>query len=237
MRMGRATGGGTITLAVLLLAVAGQLAFQYAHRHLREAYVVLPAPPSALSLSASAFGDRQALFRLLGFEVQNFGDTGGHFTPLRDYDYGRLVQWLKLLDGLDSRSDYTLALAGLLFGQAPEPHRDAIIAAYMRDRAMQDPVKNWRWLAYAVFIARHRAKDIPLALSIAGDLTGLRSAAVPVWARQLQAFTLASAGDDEAARDLMGAILASEVGASPEERQFMKSFIQTHGRPAAGTGR
>jgi len=225
MRVSREVIG---VLAVLGLALAGHLAFWQKTAELRADTEIIPVPPSRLAVAAMAFGDREGLYRVLAHELQDFGDTGGRVTPLLNYDYDRVQTWLRVLDGLDERSDYTLALAGYLFGQIPDPQRAGMMAAYIARRAMADPVRNWHWLAYAVFIARHRAKDTPMALGIARELASIRDPSLPVWTRQMPAFVLAGVGDNEAARDLMGAILGSAQDISPEERNFMNDFIAAH---------
>ncbi|HLN25137.1 MAG TPA: hypothetical protein VK558_14275 [Patescibacteria group bacterium] len=225
MRVSREVIG---VLAVLGLALAGHLEFWQQNAALRAETEIIPVPPSPRAVSAMAFGDRQGLYRVLGHELQDFGDTGGRVTPLLNYDYDRVLTWLRVLDGLDERSDYTMSLAGYLFGQISDPRRAGMMADYIRQRALQDPVRNWRWMAYAVFVARHRAKDMPMALSIARDLAAIRDPSLPVWTRQMPAFVLASVGDNEAASDLMGAILGSATDISPEERNFMNAFIAAH---------
>jgi hypothetical protein len=225
MRMSREVIG---VLAVLGLALVGQLVFWQQTAALRPDYEIIPVPPSPLAVSAMAFGDRQGLYRLLAHELQDFGDTGGRVTPLLNYDYDRVLTWLRVLDGLDDRSDYSLALASYLFGQISDPRRASMMAGYVRDRAMLDPVRNWRWLAQAVYIARHHAHDMRMALVIARDLAAVPDPSLPMWTRQMPAFVLAGVGDTEAARDLMGAILGSSSNISPEERNFMRGFIASH---------
>ena len=49
----------------------------------------------------------------------------------------------------------------------------------------------------------------------------------PIWARQMPAFVLADVGEREAARDLMEAIMDSQIDLEPSEIEFMRDFIET----------
>lgn len=84
--------GRPLVLLVLLAALGGHLLQGTQLSELRARRDILPPPPSQALLTTEAFGDCQARFRLLALEVQNFGDGDGHFTALKDYDYGRLLE-------------------------------------------------------------------------------------------------------------------------------------------------
>lgn len=146
-------------------------------------------------------------------------------TPLAAYDYQRLDDWLALLDQLDPEADYLPTLAGFYFGQTRDPADLRRIVAYLLRIGARDPARNWRWLAHAAYLARHRLHDLPLALEVAQHLAGLDDPAVPLWARQLPAFVLAEVGEDEAARDLLRAILATDRALSGDDVRFMERYI------------
>lgn len=198
-----------LALLVLVLALAGQLWFGLAIRDLRPGDGGLAAPPGPMILDAAALGDRQGLYRILALEVQNLGDGGGRFLALNRYDYGRVVGWLTLLDQLEPRSAVTMALAGALYGQTPDPAQARMMADYLYRRARQDPVRNWHWLATAAYLARHRAHDPALAMTIALDLAKLNDPKVPAWTRAMPDFILSGLADQVAAQQLREAILAS----------------------------
>ena len=201
--------GRALALLAVLAALAGHLAFSSHLANLRGSQTLLPAPPPLALLEAESFGDRQAAFRLLALQVQNFGDGDGHFTALKDYDYQRLLGWLALLDRLDPRSQTTMALAGTLYGQSSDPVQAGLMADYLHRRAMTDPVGNWHWLALAVHLARFRAHDPVLAMKIAVDLAALQGPGVPDWVQDMPRFLLARMSDQDAARQMVEAILAS----------------------------
>ena len=201
--------GRALALLVVLASLGGHLIFSSHLADLRASQTLLPSPPPLALLEAESFGDRQTAFRLLALQVQNFGDGDGHFTALQDYDYRRLLDWLALLDRLDPRSQTTMALAGTLYGQSGDPAQTGLMADYLYHRAMSDPVRNWHWLALAVHLARFRAHDPVLAMKIAVDLAAVRGPGVPDWVRDMPRFVLSRMSDQDAARQMVEAILAS----------------------------
>ena len=185
----------------------------------------VPSAPPAILAPLLTLGDEQLFYRGAGFGLQNLGDGGGRTTPLRAYDYGRLEAWLQLLDRLDPQADYVPTLAGLYFGQTPEPSDLRRIVHHLSALGARDPAHHWRWLAHAVYLARHRLHDRPLALAIARHLAGLAGAGVPLWVRQMPAFALAEVGEREAARDLLQTILATEPDLAAGEVALMRDLI------------
>ncbi len=125
-------------------------------------------------------------------------------------------------------------LAGWYFGQTFEPADLRRIVAYLSAVGARDPARNWPWLAQAVYLARHRLHDLPLALQIARHLAGLAGTAAPLWVQQMPAFVLAQVGEREAARDLLLTILATDRDLPDDERAFMHA-CSTGRRPTPGS--
>ena len=133
-----------------------------------------------------AFGDSQFLFRLQTLWMLDFGDGGGRLKPLRDYDYDRVVGWLRAMDGLDSRSDAVYQLGSHYFGAltdpATAPAKVGRVADFFEQAALADPAHRWSWLVWSALIIQHRVKDPELAGRIATDLMSLRdNKSVPNW--------------------------------------------------------
>jgi len=191
-----------------------------------------PAPTVAMA-RVLGLGDAQFYYRAGGFWLQNSGDGGGGYLPLRDLNYDHLRQWFELLLKTDARADYVPVLAGFYFGNTPEPQQARTVALFLRDVARRDPARHWRWLAHAIYLARHRAGDMDLALEFANELAALPGADLPVWTRQMNAFILAKVGEREAARDILEALLASDPNIDPAEQRFMRQYIDKNLRPEA----
>ena len=214
-------------LAAVLIALGLQGAFWWQTRELQAGWEGVPPAPSHQVAKALAMGDGQFLYRAATFVLQNMGDEGGDVTPLREYDYQRLGQWFSLLDRFDPKSEFLPVLVGYYFSQSQNPDDVRIVISFLAHIAIRDPERNWRWLAHAIYLARHRVKDMNLALSLAYRMAAMASPGIPIWARQMPAFVLAEVGEREAARDLMEAIMDSQIDLEPSEIEFMRDFIET----------
>jgi hypothetical protein len=212
-------------LPLLLAALLAHGALAWHHRTLQAGWPGVPSPPPAALAPLLTLGDDQLFYRGAAFGLQNMGDRGGRAMPLAHYDYGRLEGWLHLLDRLDRQADYAPTLAGYYFGQSPVADDLRRIVAYLTAVGARDPVRHWRWLAHAVYLARHRLHDVGLALAVARHLAGLAGNEAPLWVRQMPAFVLADVGEREAARDLLETILATDRSLSAGEIVFMRHFI------------
>jgi hypothetical protein len=214
------------TLA-LIAALLVQIAVWAWGRRLEQSLEIVPPPPSSLAVKAMALGDDQYLFRLLGLQLQNFGDSGGQVTPLAQYDYKRLSGWFHALDGLDPVSDYVAVIAAQYYGVTPKRSDIPYVVSYLREHARKDPGRNWRWLAHGVYLARHRMKNNELALEVARELAALKVPDLPPWTRAMPAYALADLGEREAAVALLSAILATDAKHLTEEEAIgMQKSIQ-----------
>ena len=81
-------------------------------------------------------------------------------------------------------------------------------------------------MAHAVFIAKHRLKDLDLALELARDLRIQASGpGVPPLVRQMELFVLEDIGDIESAKILLGSFLESGVIRDQRELDFLKQRL------------
>jgi hypothetical protein len=213
--------------AVFLFAllVLLQVALAFTIKGKRPPEAIVTPPPALRAAQAMSLGDDQFLYRALALEVQEMGDSGGRFSPLGDYNYGLLMAWFRLLDGLDARSDYVVSLAALQYGLTQKPEDAKLIAQYIREHAARDPAKKWRYLAHAAYIARHRGKDLDMALEIAKDLAAVDVPDIPAWTKQMPAFIMTEMGDKEAALAYLSALIATGE-MSEEEKIHMHNYIQ-----------
>lgn len=168
------------------MALLAQLLMGWHLRPLRPAIDQMPPPPSSSSLTAMALGDSQFLFRLQTLWLLDFGDGGGRLKPLRDYDYDRVVGWLRGVDSLDSRSDAVYQLGSHYFGAltdpATAPAKVGRIADFFEQAGMADPVHRWPWLVWSAIITQRLVKDPKLAGRLGTDVMALRDdKSVPDW--------------------------------------------------------
>jgi len=191
-----------------------------------------PSPPAALAappplpvLRLVALGEPELLARLLLVGLFGPAASVGMAGPAAwmGLDYERLTGWLAALLELDPTGQAPLLAAARLFGEVPDPERQRRMLAFIRQHYVADPMRRWPWLAHAVFVARHRLHDLPLALDLARELAAHADpAGVPAWARQMHLFVLEDMGEVEAVKVLIGGLLASGRLEDPNERHFLE---------------
>ena len=82
-------------------------------------------------------------------------------------------------------------------------------------------------MAQSAIQAKHRLKDLPLALGFARDLTRLTSAKhVPAWARDMTFIILEEMGELEAAQFVIGGLLADGQITDPHEFRFLTHRLE-----------
>lgn len=182
----------------------------------------LGAPPALATARLMALGEEAALGRAMMLGLQAYDVQPGISLPLRSLDYAKVVAWLRLVVALDSQSQYALLSAARLYAEIPDPGRSRQMLDFVHQAFLQDPDRRWPWLAHAVVLARHRLHDQQLALFYARELrVHVTPGAAPPWARQMEALALADLGQNEAARVLLGGLLASGSITEPNERNFL----------------
>ncbi len=206
-------------LPVMLLA---QIAFRLAEPPPAAVAADLGPPPALSSLRLAAIGEPIGLAVALALYLQAFDTQPGVSIPFRELDYDNLVRWLNRIVTLDPPSAYPLLLASQVYSQVPDGARQRIILDFVFDKFREDPVRRWRWLAHASIIARHRLGDAQLALTYARAIaTEANDPAVPSWARQMHIFLLEDLGEHEAAKILLGGLLASGTVTDANEARFL----------------
>lgn len=211
-------------VAVLLVAaLAAQLAWHAAAPPPAARVQGLPPPPPVPVLHLAALGEPGALAPGATLWLQHFDDQPGRSIPYRELDYGRLRAWLETLLALEPASGYPLLLAVRLYGQVNDPARQRIMLDLAADAFVERPLQRWRWLAEATIIARHRMGDLELALDYARLIAEhTEPGQIPFWARDLQILLLEDMGELEAARMLIGGLLASGEITDPHEIRFLE---------------
>ena len=217
---------------MLVAALALQLGWQAARPPPQARAEALPPAPAPAALQLAALGDPAALSRLLMLYVQGFDEQAGVRIAWRELDYGKLRQWLERALDLDPRSQYPLLAASEVYGAVGDPARVRLMLDLVYQRFLADPNRRWPWLAHAAVVARHRLHDLPLARRYAQAIrlqaTGPQ---VPAWARELELFVLEDMNQAEAARALIGALLASGQITDPNELRFLEQRLQSMAPP------
>ena len=199
---------------VLLLLVAA-LALQLALPGREPANAGLPPPPDAAILRLASLGEPVALAKSVMLTVQN------------DDRDPRLADWLERVLDLDPRGQYPLLAASQVYAVGEAVRVRAMLDLVYR-RFGEDPDRRWPWLAHAAIVARHRLHDMPLARRYARAIRERTAPAVlPAWAAQMEVFILEDMGEAQAARTLIGAMLASGQVRDARELAFLEQRLRT----------
>lgn len=219
-----------LVTAMLLIAFALQLTWhRYAPAPQAQA-IDLPAPPSLSALEIASLAEPIALSKLLMLYVQAFDSQAGVRLPFQRLNYEHLQLWLTHILQLDPRAQYPLLSATHLYATVRDETKKRIMLDFVYRRFLEDPNHRWRAMADAAVIARHKLKDLPLALKYAHAITQHATArTVPGWARQMEIFLLEDMNEVERAKILLGALLASGEITDPHELHFLNERLKAMG--------
>jgi len=186
----------------------------------------LIASPSASSLQALSFGDPVFLAKILMLWLQAFDNQPGVSIPYKDLDYDKVESWLGSILQLDPGGQYPLLAASRLYAYVPDEARQRQMLDFIYQQYQVDPANRWPWLAHGAIVAKHKLKDLPLALKFSqaiADKSDIKD--IPLWAKQMQVFILEDMGEFEAARFLIGGLLDSGSITDPKEINFLNQRL------------
>jgi len=211
----------------LAVALAGQIALRSAGTRGTTASADLPPAPSAQALRLASFGEPRALARVAMLYLQAFDLGANNAIPYQALDYPRLIAWLGAILALDPRSEYPLFCAARVYAEVSDPARARLMLEFIHEQYLADPNRRWPWLAHAALLAKHRLGDLPLARRYAADIDRLTTAPdVPLWAKQMEVFILEDMNELEAARILLGGLLASGKVHDADEARFLRQKLE-----------
>ena len=170
----------------------------------------LTQPPAASLLRLASLGEPIALAKILMLQLQAFDYQSGSKVPYKELDYARVEAWLSRILELDPEGQYPLLAASRLYAEVPDEARQRSMLEFIYRAYLRDPNRRWPWLAHATFLAKHRLKDMDLALKYAAALQKYTTAKdVPAWATTMEIFIREDLNELETARVMIGGLLAS----------------------------
>ena len=222
-------------LWLLAAALGSQLAWQGARRTGAPSAADLPPAPSAQALRLASLGEPAALARLAMVWLQAFDSRGDNSIAYQRLDYQRLIAWLGAILATDAKSEYPLFAAARVYGENPDPAKMRLIFDFVFAEFASDPNRRWPALAHAALLAKHRLNDLPLARQYASAIQRLTTdESVPLWARQMEIFILEDMNELEAAKVMLGGLLASGRIRDPQEQRFLQGRLEEIERRLAG---
>jgi hypothetical protein len=82
-------------------------------------------------------------------------------------------------------------------------------------------------MAHAAYVAKHQLKDLPLAREYAAELQRKTTAAdAPLWVKQMEFFILEDMNELEAARVMLGGLIASGQIQDARELKLMEERLK-----------
>jgi hypothetical protein len=101
------------------------------------------------------------------------------------------------------------------------------MAEFVYQQFLLDPNRRWPWLAHVAIMAKHRLKDLPLALKYSRAMRERATARdVPHWAQQMEIFILEDMNELESAKILIGGLLESGQITDKNEGYFLSQRLK-----------
>ena len=214
-------------LWLLAGAIAGQIGWQATRHAGAPAASDLPPAPSAAALRLAGFGETAALSRLAMLWLQTFDSRGDNNIPYQRLDYARLTAWLRAILGTDPRSGYPLFVAARIYAENPDPEKARRMFEFVYEEFLRDPNARWAALAQVALLAKHRLSDLPLARRYASAIQRLTTdPTIPSWARQMEIFILEDMNELEAAKIMLGGLLATGRIKDADEQRFLQGRLE-----------
>ena len=186
----------------------------------------LPTAPRPGTLKIASLGEPATLARLAMLYLQSYDYSSTNALPYRRLDYARLIDWLGSIQDLDPLSEYPLFSAARVYAEVPDPGRQRMMLEFVYTKFLEDPNRRWPAAAQAAIVAKHKLKDLPLALKYARGIERLTTTAdVPLWAKQMEIFILEDMNELEAVRIMIGGLLASGRIKDLAERIFLEKRL------------
>jgi len=215
-------------IGMLLAALLIQLFWHSLQQPIVAKAEDLPRPMSTRAYVMSSFGEPIAAAKVLNLWLQSFDNQPGISIPLHALDYDVVTDWLDTILELDPRGPYPMLVAARVYGSVSDEEKKRQMMDYIFHKFNEDPNKHWRWLAHAVITAKHELKDMQLALKYANALADKATGEnVPYWARDMKIIVLEDMGEVEAAKILVGGLIASGEITDSYELNFLQNKIRT----------
>ena len=213
--------------SVLLISLISQCIWHSSFSKIKARRNNLSPPPSYLSIKLFSLDDTVTAAKLVMLWLQAFDNQPGISIPLREMDYDLVIKWLDLIMELDNRIKYPLLAAIRFYAEVTDEDRQRKMVHYVAEKFLEKPNERWQFMAHAVYIAKHRIKDMQLALDCARKLRKYaKGENVPYWAKQMEIFVLEDMGELEAARILIGGLLESGELEDPQQRSFFNKRLK-----------
>jgi hypothetical protein len=195
---------------VLLLSLLLQCLWHYSYTRAEVKRYALNTPPQYSTIKLMSLDDTVSAAKITMLWLQAFDNQPGVSIPLRDMDYDKVIEWLDLILELDNKIQYPLLAAIRFYAEVQDEEKQRKMIHYISNKFIEKPNERWPFMTHAVYIAKHRIKDMQLALETAELVRQYaKGENVPYWAKQMEIFVLEDMGELEGAKVLIGGLLES----------------------------
>lgn len=186
----------------------------------------LPPAPDISFARLIGLDDQITTAKMAMLWLQAFDNQPGISIPLKELDYDRVIEWLDLILSLDEKAQYPLLAAIRFYAEVPDKQKQEKMIQFVIKKFIEDPDTRWPFMAHAVYIAKHRVKNMQLALECAHLLRlYAKGKNVPDWAKQMEIFVLEDMGELESAKILIGGLLESGELNDSHQRFFLEKKL------------
>ena len=187
----------------------------------------LPEPPSQIESQLIGLGDPIATSKIFMLWLQAFDNQPGVSVPFKNLDYRRVIDWLERILALDPKGQYPLLAAGRIYGVVSDDEKKRQMLEFISEQFSKDPNRRWPSMVHAIYVAKHRLKDYPLALKFAHAVARQVTANdIPPWVKQMEIYVLEDMGEIESAKILIGGLLESGAVTDAHEIQFLLGRLE-----------
>ncbi|MBL1141972.1 MAG: hypothetical protein HND53_08085 [Proteobacteria bacterium] len=212
---------------LLLLSLAFQCLWHFSFTKLTVKQQDLPSAPQPSLVKLISLDDSITAAKLLMLWLQAFDNQPGISIPLKDLNYDRVIDWLDLILKLDDKTQYPLLAGVRFYAEVSDVGKQRKMIDYVSQKFIEKPDERWPLMTHAVYIAKHRIKDVDLALRCAQLIRQYaKRANIPHWAKQMEIFILEDMGELESAMVLIGGLLESGELDDPHQRQFLGQRLE-----------
>jgi len=213
---------------ILILAILCQIYWSSAHLLQRVTIKALPEPPSQIESQLLGLGDSIAISKLFMLWLQAFDNQPGVSVPFKRLDYGRVITWLERILALDPKSQYPLLAAARVYGEVADEGKKRQMLEFIYQQFPADPNRRWPSMIHAIYVAKHRIEDYPLALKFAHAIAQQVTVTdIPHWVKQMEIYVLEDMGEIEGAKILIGGLLESGAITDAHELQFLQNRLNS----------
>ena len=186
----------------------------------------LPEPPSQIESQLFGLGDSIAISKIFMLWLQAFDNQPGVSVPFKNLDYRRVIDWLERILALDPKGQYPLLAAGRIYGVVADDEKKRQMLEFISEQFSKDPNRRWPSMVHAIYVAKHRLKDYPLALKFAHAVAQqVTINDIPPWVKQMEIYVLEDMDEIESAKILIGGLLESGVITDAHELQFLQDRL------------